>query len=59
MNYKIKFESGDTLAVMTLPNRVKPYLGIEKGNEFIAIAAFSNYAQAEQFIEFMRNQIEK
>lgn len=57
MDTYFKFKNGE-LVVMKMPQRKNPQLAIKVDNTIIHVAAFSNQLAANDFIDFMRNQIE-
>lgn len=55
MGFELDLQGGDKLIASHVPGREKPYLGIRRGNTFIALAEFIS----DDDMNFLRDELKR
>lgn len=55
--FELDIRGGDKLVARFVPGRQKPYIGIERGNTFIALASFISENEMRFLQEEMKRRI--
>lgn len=57
MGFELDLRDGLTLKACHVPGHKKPYIGIQQGSTFVALAAFISDAEMEYLHDVMRKRI--